>query len=57
VVWNTDSNGNYVSNATGILSSANATQLQVLEGLEANFGGGWEPVRAEPRQRGNGTAS
>ena len=37
VVWNTDSNGNYTGNATGILSSTNSTQAQELEGLEANF--------------------
>ncbi len=35
VVWNVDSNGNYISNATGILSGTNA---QELAGLEAAFG-------------------
>ena len=35
MVWNVDSNGNYISNATGVLSSANATELAALE---ANFG-------------------
>ena len=34
VVWNTDSNGDYTSNATGILSGASAE----LEAVEANFG-------------------
>jgi serralysin len=32
-VWNTDSNGNYVSNVTGIVSGTNAT----LESLETSF--------------------
>ena len=34
-VWNVDSNGNYISDATGVLSSANATELAAIE---ANFG-------------------
>jgi hypothetical protein len=34
VVWNTDSNGDYVSNATGILS----TTSYPLENLETTFG-------------------
>ena len=33
-VWNTDSNGDFIGNATGILSGASAE----LEGVEANFG-------------------
>jgi uncharacterized protein YxjI len=32
-VWNTDSNGNYVSSATGVVSGSNAT----LESLETSF--------------------
>ncbi len=34
IVWNTDSNGNYTSAATGILSGTSAT----LEAVETNFG-------------------
>ena len=36
-VWNVDSNGAFTGSATGILSSTNPTQLQELEGVEANF--------------------
>ena len=36
IVWNTDSNGNYTSAATGILSGTSAT----LEAVEGNFGDG-----------------
>ena len=35
-VWNTDSNGNFTSAATGVLSGTSVT----LEGVEANFGDG-----------------
>jgi Tryptophan-rich Synechocystis species C-terminal domain len=35
-VWNTDSNGDYTSAATGILTSTNSAST--LEGLEADFG-------------------
>jgi hypothetical protein len=38
VVWNTDSNGDYTSNATGVLSSSNSTQAIELAGIEAAFG-------------------
>ena len=38
MVWNIDSNGNYTSDATGILSSTNTTQAIELAGMEAAFG-------------------
>ena len=38
IVWNTDSNGNYTSAATGILSGTSAT----LEAVETNFVMLWE---------------
>jgi serralysin len=44
VVWNTESNGDYTSAATGILSGANPT----LEAAEANFGDGTFPGAGTP---------
>jgi serralysin len=37
-VWNTDSGGDYTSDATGVLSSTNPTQAQELKGLETYLG-------------------
>jgi serralysin len=44
VVWNTDSNGDYTSTATGILSGSNPT----LEAVEANFGEHFAGAGAPP---------